>query len=76
MRYLGGLGFAFLVGGCADEAGYRYYRSGASQAAYEVESSQCEARVLASPIREDQQARGVALFDACMRGKGWTLVPR
>ncbi len=62
--------------GCADEGGYRYYRNGASAAAYEMESSQCEERVLASPVREDDRVRAISLFDACMRGKGWTMVPR
>lgn len=62
--------------GCAEEGGYSYEKAGASAGTYDMEANQCRERALSAPIRESERERGIAIFDACMRGKGWVLVPR
>jgi len=71
MRYLL---LAALVVGCAPQPQYRWvHSSGANQAQFEMDHGFCEAQAL-SATKEIE--RGVAIFGACMRSKGWHLIER
>lgn len=71
MRYF----VLLLLAGCASEGEtqYRWAKPGSDRQAYEMESSQCEQAALTATKEVE---RGVSIFGACMRGKGWTLVER
>lgn len=65
-----------VLAGCAPPKQYQWLSdSGASRAQFERDFGQCEAYAVAnSPSYATQ--RGVEIFGACMRGKGWSLVER
>lgn len=66
--------FVLIVAGCAAQPQQRYRWVHASgDGDFEAAFGQCEAQALSSHPAIPQQ-RGVAIFGACMRGKGWHLV--
>lgn len=61
---------AVVVSGCANMA---WYKSGSTQESFNMESAACELEAYRS-ARTPMD--GGALFDACMRSKGWVLRQR
>jgi hypothetical protein len=68
--------FVLLLAGCATRPAVQYQWVHATGAAsFDQDFGQCEAQALGThPLMPQEQA--VALFGACMRGKGWRLVQR
>ena len=75
MRYLPLL---LLLGACASPPQRQYvwlHDSGGSRMQYERDYGACEAQALSSHPYGSVE-RGVSLFGACMRSRGWRLVER
>lgn len=60
-----------LLAGCAADDG-KWYRSGASDQAFEMDKGQCQAQAFGVPGANVMQV--ALVFNSCMRGKGWQLV--
>lgn len=76
MRAIACLFVLLLFGGCATQPQKQYqwvHSGGAAREQLQADHGQCEAQAL-SATKEIQ--RGVAIFGACMRGKGWNLIER
>jgi hypothetical protein len=69
MRYLPVL-ILLLSAGCAGQK--LWEKPGASAREFEMEKGQCEAQAYSVPGMHYMQVG--AVFNACMRGKGWYLV--
>ena len=75
MRYL----FVLLLASCATQPPKQYQwvklTGGGSQEEFQMAQGQCEAQALQSHPGISVE-RGVQIYGACMRGKGWVLVER
>ena len=67
-----------LVAGCATQPQQQYvwrHDSGVSnQMQFDRAYGHCQAQALANPFMQVEQ--GLHLFQGCMAGNGWQLVPR
>ncbi len=71
MRYV----LVLLLAGCAAPQQYRWVHDrGADRAQLNRDYAQCEAQALGQhPLMPVQQ--GLHIFAACLRGRGWSMVP-
>ena len=68
MRY-----FVFiLLAGCAQQATSQYRWAGGHPSTLDRDLATCEQQTLSVPFISNE--RGVAIFGACMRARGWHLV--
>jgi hypothetical protein len=63
-----------LLAGCASQPSTQYRWVGGNPATFDQDAAACEAQALSVPFVTNE--RGVAIYGACMRSRGWNLVER
>lgn len=63
-----------LLAGCATQPAPQYRWAGGNPATFDRDAAVCEGQALSVPFVTTE--RGVAIYGACMRSRGWYLVDR